>query len=60
MPDLPPLAVSIAEAVRLSGIGRSSVYVAIKSGALPIRKAGRRTLIQLDALRAWVAALPGR
>jgi len=60
MPDLPPLAVSISEAVRLSGLGRSSVYAAIKRGALPIRKAGRRTLIELDALRAWVAALPGR
>jgi putative DNA primase/helicase len=52
------LAVSIAEAVRLTGIGRSSLYEAIRRGDLPIRKSGRRTLLLMEDLRQWVAGLP--
>jgi excisionase family DNA binding protein len=52
------LAVSIAQAVRLTGIGRSSLYEAIKRGDLPIRKSGRRTLLLMEDLRQWLAGLP--
>jgi excisionase family DNA binding protein len=52
------LAVSIAEAVRLTGIGRSSLYEAIRRGDLPIRKSGRRTLLLMEDLRHWLAGLP--
>jgi excisionase family DNA binding protein len=55
-----PLAVGIAEAVRLCGIGRSSIYEAIKRGELPTRKAGRRTLVLSEDLKNWLANLPGR
>jgi excisionase family DNA binding protein len=54
-----PLAVSIQDAVRLSGIGRSSLYEAIRRGELPIRKSGRRTLLMTDDIRRWLASLPG-
>jgi excisionase family DNA binding protein len=52
------LAVSIAEAVRLTGIGRSSLYEAIRRGDLPIRKSGRRTVLLMEDLRRWLAGLP--
>ena len=53
-----PIAVAISEAVRLCGIGRSSIYEAIRRGDLPIRKAGRRTLLLMEDLRRWLAGLP--
>jgi len=54
-----PIAVAISEAVRLCGIGRSSIYEAIRRGDLPIRKSGRRTLLLMEDLRQWLAGLPG-
>jgi excisionase family DNA binding protein len=62
MKDIPkmtqPLAVSIPEAARLAGIGRSSLYEAINKGDLPIRKCGRRSLVLLTDLSDWIASLP--
>lgn len=53
-----PIAVSIAEAVRLSGVGRSSIYEAVNRGEIPIRKRGRRSLVMVEDLRRWIEALP--
>jgi excisionase family DNA binding protein len=50
----PPLAVAPAEAARLAGVGRTTLYAALSSGALPSLKLGRRRLIKLEALRAWL------
>lgn len=52
------LAVSIEEAARLAGVGRGYLYQQISQGRLRARKAGRRTLIALADLAAWVEALP--
>ena len=52
-----PLAVTIPEAVKLSGMSRSAIYEAMKLG-LPARKAGRRTLIGFRDLEAYLASLP--
>jgi hypothetical protein len=52
------LAHSIAEFTQLSGLGRSFLYEQIKSGHLPVRKAGRRTLILHDEGLTWLAELP--
>lgn len=52
-----PLAITIPEAVRLSGCSRTALYEAMKRG-LPARKAGRRTLIMLADLEAYLASLP--
>lgn len=49
---------SIAEFAQLSGLGRSFLYEQIKSGHLPVRKAGRRTLILRDEGLAWLTKLP--
>jgi excisionase family DNA binding protein len=49
-----PLAVSPAEAARLAGLGRTTIYAALGSGALKSLKIGKRRLIALDALRSWL------
>lgn len=51
-----PLAVPISEACRLGGIGRSTIYSEISKGNLRVHKIGRRTVIAMDDLRAWLAS----
>jgi excisionase family DNA binding protein len=51
-----PLAVSPAEAGRLVGIGRTTIYAAISSGQLRSLKIGTRRLVAVDALREWLLA----
>jgi len=58
MTELIPLAISIAEAVRMSGLGRTSLYAAIAAGRLRTRKSGRRTLVETTALRQFIETLP--
>lgn len=53
-----PIALQIPDAVKVSGLGRSSIYKAIQEGKLPTRKAGKRTLILADDLRKFIDALP--
>ncbi len=53
-----PLAVSIVDAARLAGVGRSTLYSAVQDGALPMRKCGRRSLIFISDIEAWLANLP--
>ncbi len=53
-----PLSMRVPEAVRLSGIPRSSLYEAMRRGELVARKAGRRTLICLTDLEAYLESLP--
>jgi excisionase family DNA binding protein len=54
----PRAAHSIAETCALTGLGRDSIYSAIRSGKLLARKLGRRTLITDDDLRQFLAGLP--
>lgn len=58
MKELTPFAVSIADAVKMVGLGRTSLYAAISAGKLKTRKSGRRTLIETAALRQFIEALP--
>jgi excisionase family DNA binding protein len=53
-----PLAYTVVEAVKASGIGRSKLYTFIQDGRLPIRKCGRRTLITRKDLEALIESLP--
>jgi excisionase family DNA binding protein len=53
------LAYSVLEACEAARIGRTNLYVAIRSGQLRAVKHGKRTLILVDDLRAWLESLPG-
>lgn len=53
-----PIAVTIPDAVKMSGMSRTSIYEALKRGDITARKAGRRTLISFADLKAYLASLP--
>jgi excisionase family DNA binding protein len=53
-----PIAVTIPDAVKATGMSRTSIYEALKRGDLTARKAGRRTLISFADLEAYLASLP--
>lgn len=53
-----PIALTIAEVCAASRIGRTRVYEAIRTGELPARKHGRRTLVLSEDVRRWLEALP--
>jgi excisionase family DNA binding protein len=54
--DLTRMAVSPAEASRVSGLGRSTIYVALSKGELKSLKIGKRRLIMTDELRRYLLA----
>jgi excisionase family DNA binding protein len=51
-----PLAVSIGEAARLAGVSRSTLYGEMIAGRLAYAKVGKRRLIPVEALMAWLQA----
>lgn len=51
---LEPLAYSIADACRVSSLGRTRLYQLIGEGRLEARKIGKRTLIPAASLRALI------
>ena len=53
-----PLSYSIAEAVQVSGLGRTKLFAEIRGGRLPARKFGTRTVILADDLRTFLEGLP--
>lgn len=54
------IAFSPDDAATKSGIGRTRLFEAIKSGHLKAKKYGRRTIILADDLRAFLESLPAR
>ncbi len=51
------LAVSVTEAAALLGVSRPTVYTLLeRGGGLPSFRCGRRRLIPVAALRAWIEA----
>jgi excisionase family DNA binding protein len=49
-----PLALSVRDATRTSGAGRTKLYEAIRNGELASCKLGKRRLILVEDLRAWL------
>lgn len=49
-----PLAYSIADACRVSSIGKTRIYSLIAEGRLEVRKIGKRTLIPAASLRRLI------
>jgi excisionase family DNA binding protein len=52
------LAFTIDQLVEVSGVGRSTIYAALRTGALRGKKLGSRTLVTVDAATDWLAQLP--
>lgn len=57
VPPLAPRLLSVPEAARLLGIGRTTVYELISNGELETVKIGRSTRVPLDAVDAFVMGL---
>jgi excisionase family DNA binding protein len=57
---LEPLAVSVNEATRLLGIGRTRLYQAFNEGDLKPIKCGKKTLIAYVDLQDWLRRLRDR
>ena len=53
-----PLAYTVSDACKPSGLGRTTLYELIAAGRVRAMKAGTRTLIEADSLRSYLASLP--
>ncbi|WP_033927063.1 helix-turn-helix domain-containing protein [Sphingomonas sp. 35-24ZXX] len=53
-----PLAVTLPDAVKLTGMSRSRLYELLQQNKIKAHKAGRRTLIPFAELEAYLASLP--
>jgi excisionase family DNA binding protein len=51
-------AMSVEEAAKAAGVGRTILFEEIRKGHITARKVGRRTIITTDALDAWLKSLP--
>jgi len=54
------IAYSPDEAAHRASVGRTLIFSEIRHGRLKAYKAGARTLVTEDALKAWIASLPTR
>ena len=52
------ISLNLKQAVEVTGLSRSSLYNAMRDGALPALKSGRRTLILADDLDKFIKSLP--
>ena len=50
-----PLLITVEEAMHMLRIGRTMIYHLINCEGLPVHRFGRRTLIDPDELKAWLA-----
>jgi excisionase family DNA binding protein len=48
------ITVGVGEAVRLTGLGRSTLYQLMADGQIPYRTVGRRRLVLVGGLRSFV------
>lgn len=49
-----PLAISITETAKVTGLGRTSIYELIKNGRLDTVKIGRRHLVKTASIRRLI------
>ena len=49
---------SVSEAARKLGIGRNSMYEAVKRGDVPVIRIGKRILIPISALSKKLSGVP--
>lgn len=56
--SIKPSHLPIPGAVAYTGSSRSSLYEALKRGQIEAKKCGRRTLVSVESLDAYLASLP--
>lgn len=49
-----PIALSVSDAVKVSGLGKTTLYAAMSDGTLETRKVGRKRLILTRSLRRLI------
>ena len=52
------LTLTVLETSRLIGVSRGTAYEAVRSGAIPSIRIGRRILVPKDALEQWLKGAP--
>lgn len=50
------LTVTVEEAASLLSLGRTAAYEAVRRGEIPARRLGRRLVVPVPALLAWLGA----
>ncbi len=55
MKQILPITLSIPDACHITGVQKDTIYRAINRGELRSLKVGRRRLIRLESLNAWIA-----
>lgn len=58
--DIPRAALRVSEACSALAISRSKLYLELAAGRLHAVKCGRRTLIPVPSIKAWLDGLPAR
>ena len=58
IPEFHREGLSITEACRIAGIGRTKIYEAIAGGHLKARKLGKRTIVLRSDLNFFLTSLP--
>jgi excisionase family DNA binding protein len=54
------LTVTVEEAASLLSLGRTAAYEAARRGEIPTRRLGRRLIVPVPALLAWLGAGEGQ
>jgi hypothetical protein len=57
---LPPAAYTVSDIVEISGLSRATVFREMKSGRLPAKKVGARTLVLAADWQDYLNSLPTR
>ena len=58
--EVPRAALRVSEACSALAISRSKLYLELAAGRLRAVKCGRRTLIPVPSIKAWLDGLPAR
>lgn len=53
-----PMAYSVADVLKMVGIGRTKFYQLVTAGEIKTRKIGNRTVVLAAELDVWLASLP--
>lgn len=53
-----PMALTIKDAVRTTGLSRTRIFAAIRDGHLTAKKAGKATIVLGESLQAYLDGLP--